>query len=261
MDFYDLVSSACAPVVISGAGMSVSCGLPTYRGEDGLWTKHPEAEARSTPPPAKLSDPAKRREWWDNVWGMWGVLRSEVDVIDPSPAHQAIAKWEARVPALRVVTQNVDGLHQRAGSLQVHELHGSIWRTKCSKRRCTQVPWADYTPRATAPSCPHCGRPGRPDVVLFTEPLDEMTWEQSAYACEHADLIVVVGTSGAVWPANTLPNLGSVRGARLVRIDPGPWLGGPVSWAAEIADSADSVFGDSRFPEALDLIGAPAQKQ
>jgi NAD-dependent deacetylase len=244
MDLDVLLSDAKRPVVFSGAGLSVSCGLPTYRGEDGLWTKHPEAEARSTPPPAKMSDPAKRKAWWDNVWAMWGVLRADVDLIVPSAAHLAISRWERAVPGLCVVTQNVDGLHQRAGSLQVLELHGSIWRTRCSNRRCHQAPWSDYTSRGSAPLCVECGRPERPDVVLFTESLPAATWAQAEAACGWSDLVVVVGTSGAVWPANTLPQVARARGTKLIRIDPGPWAGPDMDWDLVVEADADDVLGD-----------------
>jgi NAD-dependent deacetylase len=175
---------------------------------------------------------------------MWGALRDFVDQTSPSPTHQALARWEAAVPELYLVTQNVDGLHQRAGSQHVVELHGSIWRTRCTRHRCHEVPWADYTSRSVAPSCVACGRPERPDLVLFGEPLPFHAWGSAERAAIGCDLVIAVGTSGAVWPANSLPEIAKRHGAKLVRVDPGPWEGPDLVWDLVVAEVADEVLGD-----------------
>lgn len=236
-----LVADARRPVVLTGAGVSVGSGLPTYRGLGGTWTEDPEREARSTPPPAKMCDPAARRQWWDRLWELWGPVRALCDASGPNSAHLALAEWESRVEELWVVTQNVDGLHTAAGSSRVVELHGRLFTNRCVKARCSQRRWADRDPRTTAPDCPRCGRPARPDVVLFTESLDRNDVARAHSALTGADLVLVVGTSGTVWPAADFPALAARGGIPVVRIDPGPWHGPHVQWAAQLEMGADSL--------------------
>lgn len=244
MDLKQLVADSKRPIVFTGAGFSVSSGLPTYRGANGMWTVNPDVEAHSTPPPAKLSDPGRRRLWWDDIWGFWGPIRGGIASAAVSDAHAGLAAWQSRVPELTIVTQNVDGLHQRAGASGVIELHGSIWRARCAKERCKQPAWYDHAVRLISPDCPTCGRPGRPDVVLFGEVLPENVWGAAKKAAVACDLMVVVGTSGAVWPANTLPVLAQWAGARLVYVDPGLWEGPDIQWDLVITSDADTVFSD-----------------
>jgi NAD-dependent deacetylase len=240
---HELLEGSHRPIVLTGAGISVSSGLPTYRGAGGMWTDSPLSEAHSSPPPAKLSDPARRREWWDSVWALWGPIRSVVTSAEPSPAHKALARWQDSVEEMLVVTQNIDGLHQRAGSRAVVELHGNLLRTKCSRRRCSESVRPDATPHDVAPLCSHCGRPERPDVVLFTEGLDLHQWDRAPHFLKRADLLVVVGSSGAVTPASHLVTMAPPACA-LVRVDPGPWLGAQVGWTAEFKGTADQLFTD-----------------
>jgi len=116
------------------------------------------------------------------------------------------------------------------------ELHGSLFRTRCAKERRKHPSWPDAEPRTVAPDCPKCGRPARPDVVLFGEPVDM----RRAYAAvEAADLVVVCGTSGSVYPANDLPTRAAQRATPLVRIDPASWLGPPTPWTLEVTGTAE----------------------
>lgn len=230
-------------VVLTGAGVSVGAGLPTYRGPGGLWTQNPDAEARSTPPPAKMCDPSERRAWWDRLWTMWGPLRATISDVGPAPAHHALATWGQR-RHVTVVTTNVDGLHAAAGSEHVVELHGNVGVNRCSKRRCSQQRWADDTPRDAAPDCPRCGRPARPDVVLFGEALDRNDVAAAHHALAYADLCVVVGTSGSVWPACELPAMAERAPMPVLYVDPGTWRGPHVNWVAHVAADADDVLAE-----------------
>ena len=237
----ELFESARRPVILTGAGISVSVGLATYRGEDGLWTKDPLADQHSAPPPAHMTDPALRRKWWDGVWGLWGPMREIMPTIDPSVAHQAIADWENSVDEMLIVTTNVDYLHQRAGSTDVVELHGSLNKTRCSRGRCKSEPREDFVTHTEALLCRRCGSPERPDVVLFTEGLDPRNWERVMRSMSQADLLVVVGTSGTVGPANQLPAMAQGY-MPVVRIDPGDWHGPAVGWDVEVGTGADEFF-------------------
>ena len=239
----DLLYAARRPVLLTGAGISVSSGLATYRGDDGLWVKDPLADQHSAPPPASLTDPALRRKWWDGIWGLWGPMREVMPTIDPSVAHRAIAEWENSVDEMLIVTQNVDSLHQRAGSTNVVELHGSLNKTRCSRERCKSEPRADLVAHAEALLCRRCGRPERPDIVLFGEGLDSRQWERVMRAMSHADLLVVIGSSGTVGPANHLPAMGQGY-MPVVRIDPGDWHGPAANWDVEVSSGADEFFGD-----------------
>jgi NAD-dependent deacetylase len=166
-------------VVFTGAGVSAESGIPTFRGATGLWRDfRPEDLAT---PEAFARDPELVREWYE--WRR-GLIRAA----QPNAAHRAIA----RLTAALVVTQNVDGLHERAGSRDIIELHGNIFRDKC--------------PRCGAAQC-GCGAPLRPDVVWFGEMLPAGALERAADAIRAADLLLVIGTSGVVYPAAGLVQL------------------------------------------------------
>jgi NAD-dependent deacetylase len=244
MDAKTLMTRAHKVVVLTGAGMSVASGLPTYRGDGGIWETDPDAEKKSTPPPAKMCDPGKRRAWWDNVWARWGPMRGTIKQTGPNIGHLMLAAWAERIESLVVVTQNIDGLHQAAGSENVIELHGTLWRNRCVKRACSLVPFNDDETRDRAPDCPRCGRPLRPDVVLFGEQLNRAAVDAAETAVARADLVVVIGTSGNVHPAAGLPALADRLQVPVVRIDPGEWAGPHVRWADEVAQPADEALVD-----------------
>jgi NAD-dependent deacetylase len=172
-------------VVLTGAGVSADSGIPTFRGEGGLWRNY-RAEDLATPE-AFARNPLLVWEWYE-----W--RRSLVRDAQPNAAHLAIAK----LPNALVVTQNVDGLHQRAGSTDVIELHGNIFRARCVREQtCSDAlePFGDLPPRCG------CGALLRPDVVWFGELLPEGAFERAARAVRDADLLLVIGTSGVVFPA------------------------------------------------------------
>lgn len=237
----NLLSEAKRPVVFTGAGISVAAGLPTYRGTGGMWTNDKENEKRSKPPPDELTDETQRRVWWDEIWKLWGPLRAVVNKSGPTKAHQAIADWEQKIDELTVITQNVDGLHKASGSSAVLELHGSLWTTRCSDQECKQLPWVDRAERTKAPDCPSCGKAGRPDVVLFEETLNPDVYYQAYRTVEHTDLVVVIGTSGVVYPAVELLMVTSWDRVPMIRVDPGKWEGPDLNWSVEILESAETA--------------------
>lgn len=172
-------------VVLTGAGVSADSGIPTFRGEGGLWRNY-RAEDLATPE-AFARNPLLVWEWYE-----W--RRSLVRNSEPNAAHLAIAQLADAL----VVTQNVDGLHGRAGSQDVLELHGNVFRTRCVREQTTRAalePFADLPPRC------ECGALLRPDVVWFGEMLPEGAFERAGRAVHDADLLLVIGTSGVVFPA------------------------------------------------------------
>ena len=174
-----------AVVVFTGAGVSADSGIPTFRGDGGLWSNY-RAEDLATPA-AFARNPLLVWEWYES-------RRDLVRAAKPNAAHEAIA----RVVHAVVVTQNVDNLHTRAGSKRVIELHGNLFRARCVREE--KVFDAPDRFSELPPKCA-CGALLRPDVVWFGEMLPEGVFEQAAEAVRHADLLLVIGTSGIVYPA------------------------------------------------------------
>lgn len=198
--------------VLTGAGMSAESGVPTFRGPGGLWrTYRPEDLAT---PEAFGRDPRLVWEWYN-----W--RRGLIAGAQPHLGHLALAQLENWGHRVTVVTQNVDGLHQRAGSTHVIEIHGSIWRLRCMDCRYQVM---DYSADLgiLPPVCPDCVGRLRPGVVWFGESLPPMAWEASVEAVEEADVLLVIGTSGSVYPAAQLAPIGRAAGARVVEINPTP---------------------------------------
>ncbi len=198
-------------VLLTGAGVSAGSGLPTYRGPGGLWESADIAklvEARNLP--GSLP----------GLWRLYSERRQVALDAGPNPAHTAIAKLQsARPGAVTLFTQNVDGLHQRAGSPDVHELHGSAFRTRCMNMGCTLPPFADTRTYDTVPHCPRCGSSLRPDVVLFGETLSESVLIAAQAALVSCDLFLAAGTSGLVWPAAAFVQVASQAGAKTVLVN------------------------------------------
>ncbi len=204
-------------VVFTGAGVSAESGIPTFRDTmTGLWARFdPEALATEA---GFRADPAL-------VWRWYAERRATVLQSQPNAAHRAIAAFEANDSRrVDVVTQNVDGLHRRAGSRRVLELHGDIGRVKCLDGCGTPESIdAGYDWRVdprVPPPCPRCGAPLRPDVVWFGEFLPEDVLMQAQSTAAVSDVILVVGTSALVYPAAELPELARRGGARVVVVDP-----------------------------------------
>jgi len=219
----DLLASAKEVVVLTGAGVSAESGVPTFRdAQTGLWARFKPEELAT--PEAFQSHP--RRVW---EWYAW--RREKLAGVSPNPAHVALAQLQELLPRLTLVTQNVDGLHQRAGSRDVIELHGNISRTKCFEENLVVSDWDDTG--EVPPRCPNCGSHLRPDVVWFGEPLPENTLAQALTRSAHCDLMLSVGTSGLVYPAAMLPYAALENNATVVEINPSP---------SPLAERADLVL-------------------
>lgn len=211
------VEAARRVVVFTGAGVSAESGIPTFRDAlTGLWA-HYDPERLATEAGFR-ADPAL-------VWRWYADRRVAIGAAQPNPAHRAIAACESRGGShVTVVTQNIDGLHARAGSRDVLELHGNILRARCLEG-CGDpahvAPGYDWRsdPRAPPP-CPRCGAPLRPDVVWFGELLPQDVFARAERAALRCDLMLVVGTSALVHPAAGLPLLAREAGARIVVVNP-----------------------------------------
>jgi NAD-dependent deacetylase len=204
--------AARSVVALTGAGISAESGVPTFRdAQTGLWAKY-SAEQLATPQ-AFLAQP---RLVWD--WYAW--RRQLTAKANPNPGHLALVQLQARFREFTLVTQNVDGLHARAGSRDVIELHGSIATTLCFDER---TPVADFTDDGLAPPrCPGCGALLRPGVVWFGESLPLEALARAERAARSCDVVLSIGTSSLVQPAAGLPLLAKQRGALLIEINPSP---------------------------------------
>ena len=196
-------------VALTGSGVPAESGVPTFReAQTGLWERFDPQQLAT--PEAFARDP-------ELVWRWYAWRRELVSKARPNPAHAALAELERRVPLFTLVTQNVDGLHQRAGSENVVELHGNILRTRCSWEG---EPVEPGETEAAPPPCPNCGAPLRPDVVWFGEMLPPEALEVASDAARGCDLFLSIGTSGLVYPAAALPYEALENGATLVEINP-----------------------------------------
>jgi len=209
-------------VVFTGSGVSRESGLQTFRDpQEGLWAKYDPMEMATME--GFLRDPKLVWEWYDYRFGM-------VETAQPNPAHHAIAALERFFATVTVVTQNIDGLHQRAGSADVVELHGSIRCYRCLSGAHTGFTRADFADQAEMPpKCPQCGDLLRPEVVWFGEMLPEDALERAFYLAEQCHAMIVVGTTGEVQPAATLPHLASRAGALIIDVNPNRDLITPIA--------------------------------
>jgi len=208
---YDLIAdhlrSAKKIVFVTGAGISQESGIPTFRGKDGLWRNYD---------PMKL---ATIDAFYDNpklVWEWYNERRRNIFAADPNLGHKAIAELEEFVKVV-VLTQNIDGLHQKGGSSSVLELHGSIIKIKC-----TVCDFKDeiFTKYSNLPPLCKCGNILRPDVVWFGEGLSQDVWQEAIIHANSCDVMVIAGTSLVVSPANTLPIYAKQNNAMLIEINP-----------------------------------------
>jgi NAD-dependent protein deacetylase/lipoamidase len=199
--------------VLTGAGVSAASGVPTFRGTDGLW-KNFRPETLATPE-AFARDPKLVWEWY--AW-----RRSCIAACDPNPAHHVLADWSRRFPNFRLITQNVDGLHESAGTENTIRLHGSIWEVSCWEG-CAKAPtrWRDETLSfdEVPPRCPHCGGLIRPGVVWFGEMLDPDVVRKASEAAE-CDVFITIGTSAIVYPAAGFLASAKQHGAFTAEINP-----------------------------------------
>lgn len=213
LNLAQLLAGADRLVVLTGAGISVESGIPTFRGPEGLWRSfRPEQLAT---PQAFQQDPRLVWEWYD-----W--RRGKIAPARPNPGHEALVRLEARIPDFLLLTQNVDGLHRLAGSQRLLELHGSIWEVRCLK--CGRVKEDRRVPLPLLPHCETCGGLLRPNVVWFGEPLNPDILRQAEAALTRAQVVLVVGTSSVVQPAASFALWARQAGARTaeINLDPTP---------------------------------------
>jgi NAD-dependent deacetylase len=208
----DLLRPAKRVCVLSGAGVSAESGVPTFRAADGLWEGH------------RIEDVASPAGWRRDpqlVWDFYHARRAKAGAVSPNPGHLALARMERKWGGgFTVATQNVDGLHQRAGSRNVLELHGSLRRTLCPG--CGAVEDRGLDPLPPLPECPGCRTRVRPDIVWFGEALPPDVWQAAEQAAEGCDVFMVVGTSAVVFPAAGLVSVAKIHGARVVECNLAP---------------------------------------
>lgn len=234
-------------VVLSGAGISAESGVPTFRDDEtGLWAKYDPYELSST-------------EGWqrhpERVWAWYLWRHHLVKEVEPNAGHRAVAQWQD-LAHVTVVTQNVDDLHERAGSHEVHHLHGSLaefWCDTCGSQYHGPLPeMPEPALEKMPPSC-ECGGLIRPGIVWFGEALPDAPWQAAVEAMATADIVVVVGTSGLVYPAAGLPDVASAHGAVVIEVNPEPT---PLSPSATlcIREAATSALPGllPRLPELLE---------
>ncbi len=206
------IKQARRTVALTGAGISAESGLGTFRGKDGLWRKCDPAKVASIE--SFTQDPRKFWEFAREIG--WVFLTAK-----PNDAHIALAELEAMKRLDCVITQNIDGLHQRAGSKHVIEIHGNAGRTSCT--RCSAEyateKIVDRITQQDVPTCNKCGSALKPDVILFGEPLPKKTFAQALEKVRSADLLIAVGTSLEVYPAATLPEIAKKNRSRIISID------------------------------------------
>jgi len=223
-------------VVLTGAGISVSAGLRPYRGPGGIWEEE-ETKKYSTADSVQ-SDPS-------GMWKMWGGLKVKALASQPTAAHRALAHAEQSLKddqKIVVITQNVDGLHQRAGSKNVVELHGSLFKTRCSSETCRGDAVHDEQEHATVvPTCQRCNSPLRPDIVFFNEMLPPDAEWHTKRALRDCDLFLAIGTSGSVSPASRFVEWAKYAGAYTYLINLEPLTQPSKHFDKELLGSADEI--------------------
>jgi NAD-dependent deacetylase len=197
-------------VALTGAGVSAESGVPTFRdAQTGLWANFK---------PEELATPEAFRRNPKLVWEWYAWRREKVHSVGPNAGHQALAELERLVPEFTLVTQNVDGLHQRAGSNNVIELHGNITRVKCFREGTPVAEWRNDG--EMPPRCARCGDYLRPDVVWFNESLPEGAFEMGEMKSRECDVFLSIGTSSVVYPAAMLPEIALNSRAAVIEINP-----------------------------------------
>ncbi|RLJ70763.1 NAD-dependent deacetylase [Hydrogenivirga caldilitoris] len=196
--------------VLTGAGISAESGIPTFRGKDGLWNKYDPAELAT--PEAFEQNPKLVWEWYD--WRRQLIAKAQ-----PNEGHRIVAKMEELFSDFWLITQNVDGLHQRAGSKKVIELHGNIWKVRCLNCGAEYYEYTTPLPEIP-PKCRECSGLLRPGVVWFGESLPVDALSKAYELSQNADVFIVVGTSALVYPAAELPLIAKREGAKLIEVNP-----------------------------------------
>ena len=233
-----VVSEARHVCVLTGAGISAESGVPTFReAQTGLWSRYDPLDLAT--PEAFLRDP-------ELVWRWYRWRRDLVAKVEPNTGHIALASLAGLVPRLTLVTQNVDGLHQRAGSQEVIEFHGNLFVDRCFAEDCVVECHHD----TEIPMCPGCGSPARPGVVWFGEAIPELALNESFAAAAECDVFLSIGTSSLVYPAAGLAGIARESDAIVAEINPNPTEMSS-NFSISIAGNAGIVL-----PELLESLNA-----
>lgn len=194
--------------VLTGAGVSAESGVPTFRASDGLWEGHRIEE---------VATPFGFQKNPKLVWQFYNARRANIATVQPNPGHFALAAIEDRLKSFTLATQNVDGLHRAAGSRNVLELHGSLYRTRCTA--CGVEADRGLEPLGELPKCPDCEGLLRPAIVWFHEQLPEAVIESAMVAASECDVLLVVGTSAVVFPAASLIPIAKGAEATVIEVN------------------------------------------
>lgn len=202
------LKSARKVAALTGAGISAESGAPTFRDSGGLWEGYRPEDVAT--PEAFERDPKF-------VWDFYDERRNKYQSIQPNPAHKTLAHFEKLYPEFHIMTQNIDGLHQKGGSQNVIELHGNVWKARCTKEG--NIVTLSETPLPELPPKCRCGAILRPHVVWFGELLPAEEFSLSERICSEADLLLVIGTSAVVYPVASLPYLTKQNGGFLLEVN------------------------------------------
>ena len=212
-DIRDRLNRSKSITVLTGAGISADSGVPTFRGPEGLWKNFRPEELAS--PEAFARNPKLVWEWYD-----W--RRKLLSTKSPNPAHITLATFEKHVENFWLITQNVDGLHTTAGSRKLSEIHGNIWKVRCTA--CGRISQNHDVPIIYPPTCKSCGGLLRPHIVWFGESLAPEDLDASYTALRTCEILLIIGTSGVVYPAASFAPIAKNQGALVVEVnlDPTP---------------------------------------
>jgi len=208
MALRDALAKAERVTALTGAGISAESGVPTFRGADGLWRNHNVMD---------LATPAAFARKPELVWEFYNWRRNLISGLTINPGHKALVDLEARVPLFTLITQNVDGLHLKAGSKNLLEIHGNLWKVRCTQCHKASL---DMSPNmGPMPKCQECGGPLRPHVVWFGESLDSELLNRAIQASRSCQVMLVIGTSALVQPAASLAVEAKEAGAVVAEVN------------------------------------------
>jgi len=205
----NIIEESPSLAVLTGAGISAESGIPTFRGSDGLWKNYSPQQLAS--PNAFKKDPKLVWEWYD-----W--RRQIIDKATPNPGHTALARIEAEKEKFTLITQNIDGLHQKAGSQNIIQLHGSIWEIKCTECGTTETNY-EVPIGALPPVCNNCSGIMRPGTVWFGEIIPMSIIDKTILSIEESEVMIIIGTSGVVEPAASMGLMAKQSGKKVIEIN------------------------------------------
>ena len=213
LDIRDRLAEANSVTVLTGAGISADSGVPTFRGAEGLWKSFRPEELAS--PDAFERDP-------NLVWEWYNWRRELLSTKKPNAAHETLAQLEGQIEHFWLITQNVDGLHRAAGSTKLSEIHGNIWKVRCTQ--CGKIKPNHDVPIDLLPHCQDCQGLLRPHIVWFGESLAQEDLDRSFQALRNCEILLIIGTSGVVYPAASFAPIAKDQGAFVVELnlDPTP---------------------------------------